>query len=147
MKKYAKSFSVLLIGIIIGGAIVNFINGILIEKITFEKESYKMNNLMLHEKIDKLNESLKSQSYKVVTDITPRVNSSNNKIKIEVEKYIKSKLKDVYGKQIDKVDPDLIFNIFEGRILSIENKKIILKVKYIIINTNIEIYVNTQIKE
>ncbi|MGF7398930.1 hypothetical protein PQ689_03795 [Thermoanaerobacterium thermosaccharolyticum] len=147
MNKITSFVSVFLIGVIIGGSIVNVANGIVIEKISFERDAYKLNNTMLQEKIDKLNESIKNQSYRVVTDIKPHVLNSDNKIRIEVEKYIKEKLKDTYGKQIEIIDPDLIFNIFEGRILSIENKKVSLKVKYIVINTTLEIYVTAQTKE
>ncbi|ADL68268.1 hypothetical protein BFT35_02320 [Thermoanaerobacterium thermosaccharolyticum] len=147
MNKITSFVSVFLIGVIIGGSIVNVANGIVIEKISFERDAYKLNNAALNEKIEKLNESLKNQSYRVVTDIKPYVSNSDSKIRIEVEKYINEKLKDIYGKQVEKINPDLIFNIFEGRILSIENKKVSLKVKYIVINTTLEIYVTAQTKE
>ncbi|MGF7430915.1 hypothetical protein PQV03_09140 [Thermoanaerobacterium thermosaccharolyticum] len=147
MNKITSFVSFFLIGVIIGGSIVNVANGIVIEKISFERDAYKLNNAALNEKIEKLNESLKNQSYRVVTDIKPYVSNSDSKIRIEVEKYINEKLKDIYGKQIEIIDPDLIFNIFEGRILSIENKKVSLKVKYIVINTTVEIYVTAQTKE
>ncbi|OXT09120.1 hypothetical protein CE561_02905 [Thermoanaerobacterium thermosaccharolyticum] len=147
MNKITSFVSVFLIGVIIGGAIVNVANGIVIEKISFERDAYKLNNAALNEKIEKLNESLKNQSYRVVTDIKPYVSNNDSKIRIEVEKYINEKLKDIYGKQVEKINPDLIFNIFEGRILSIENKKVSLKVKYIVINTTLEIYVTAQTKE
>lgn len=147
MNKITSFVSVFLIGVIIGGSIVNVANGIVIEKISFERDAYKLNNAALNEKIEKLNESLKNQSYRVVTDIKPYVSNNDSKIRIEVEKYINEKLKDIYGKQVEKINPDLIFNIFEGRILSIENKKVSLKVKYIVINTTLEIYVTAQTKE
>ncbi|MBP2073142.1 hypothetical protein [Thermoanaerobacterium butyriciformans] len=147
MNKITSFVSVFLIGVIIGGAIVNVVNGIVIEKISFERDAYKLNNAALNEKIEKLNESLKNQSYRVVTDIKPYVSNSDSKIRIEVEKYVNEKLKDIYGKQVEKINPDLIFNIFDGRILSIENKKVSLKVKHIVVSTTIEIYITAQINE
>lgn len=147
MKKYLTILCIFLLGIVIGGSTVNLINGRIIENLSFENESYKMKNDLLNEKINKLNDAIKAKSFRVITDITPYINNDDKKIKIEIEKYIKSKLKDIYGKNVDKIEPILIYKIFDGRILTIENKKIILKVRYIIINANLEIYVDTTIKE
>jgi len=146
VKKYYLHFCFFILGFIIGGSIINAVNGIKIEKLIFEKEAYRMKAIELNEKVSKLNESLKNKPQRVVSDIIVHINNADNKLAIEIEKYVKEKLKGLYGKEIEKIDPTLIKNIFDGRILTIENKKIILKVKFIVINTALEIYLDTDEK-
>ncbi|ADD02902.1 conserved hypothetical protein [Thermoanaerobacter italicus Ab9] len=142
MKKYYLHFCFFILGFIIGGSIINAVNGIKIEKLIFEKEAYKMKSIELNEKVSKLNETLKNKPQRVVTDIIVHINNADNKLTMEIEKYVKRKLKGLYGKEIEKIDPTLIKNIFDDRILTIENEKIILKVKFVVINTILEIYLD-----
>lgn len=146
MKKLNICIAIFIIGFITGSSIINAINGIKIEKLIFEKEAYRLKNIELNEKVSKLNESLKNKPQRVVTDIIVHINNANNKLTIEIEKYVKEKLKGLYGKEIEKIDPTLIKNIFDDRILIIDNNKIILKVKFIVINTTLEIYLDCEEK-
>ncbi|WP_029688583.1 hypothetical protein [Thermoanaerobacter sp. A7A] len=142
MRKFHIYIGIFILGFITGSSIINAVNGIKIEKLIFEKEAYRMNNIELSEKVSKLNESLKNKPQRVVTEIIVHINNADNKLAIEIEKYVKEKLYGLYGKEVEKIDPILIKNIFDGRVLTIENKKIILKVNFIVINTIIEIYLD-----
>jgi hypothetical protein len=138
--------SIFILGFIIGSSIINAINGVKIEKLIFEKEAYKLKTLELNEKISKLNETLKARPQRAVTEIIVHINTEDNKLAIEIEKYTKEKLSSLYGKDVEKIDPLLIKNIFDGRILTIENKKLMLKVKFIVVNTTLEIYLDIEEK-
>lgn len=146
MKKFHIYIGIFILGFITGSSIINAVNGIKIEKLIFEKEAYRLKNIELKEKISKLNESLKNKPQRAVTEITVRINTNDDKLAIEIEKYVKEKLNGLYGKELEKIDPILIKNIFDGRILTIENKKIILKVKFIVVNTTLEIYLDIEEK-
>jgi len=146
VKKFHIYIGIFILGFITGSSIINAVNGIKIEKLIFEKEAYRLKNIELKEKISKLNESLKNKPQRAVTEITVRINTNDDKLAIEIEKYVKEKLNGLYGKELEKIDPILIKNIFDGRILTIENKKIILKVKFIVVNTTLEIYLDIEEK-
>lgn len=147
MKIFYKVLSAFFIGFIVGCSIINIVNSITIDKLMFENQAYKMKIFELEDKINKYNNFVENNSYIIVSDIEVFISNCNDKkIKTDVENYIKEKLKDLYGKPIDKIQPFLIKNIFDGRIIILENKKILIKVDFIIISKKVEIYIHLEEK-
>lgn len=66
---------------------------------------------------------------------------SNGFSELEIEKSVKNLLKDIRGKEVAPLDPLLIRNIIDGRMVEISKHQLVLSVKCLLVSEKLVIYV------
>ncbi|MBO0530203.1 hypothetical protein EXQ35_07125 [Clostridium botulinum] len=122
--------------------------------------SYRIENY--HRKITYLNNIIEDQQVRleglenklskkklIVKKIEVDIKFKNKEIEdelvsIELEKHIKEKFNNLIGKELDKIDGDILVQVVDSRIMKIKNKQYKLKVEKIIIAQNIKFYIKVE---
>jgi hypothetical protein len=109
---------------------------------------YRIQNQLTNELLDKeiklerLRENMKKQSVILIKDLQITVDYDGNILtKDKIQKSIQFYLSDLVGKELSMIDGEMIYKILDGRIIEADDKKIQLKMKYIIISERILITV------
>ncbi|NFL73614.1 hypothetical protein FDB83_14320, partial [Clostridium sporogenes] len=149
MNKKNKYFFSFCVGLIVGGLI-----GIIFFSLFI---SYRIENY--HRKITYLNNIIEDQQVRleglenklskkklIVKKIEVEIRFKKKKsedelVAIELEKHIKEKFNNLIGKELDKLDSDILVQVVDNRIMNIENKQYKIKVEKIIIAQNIKFYI------
>ena len=71
-------------------------------------------------------------------------NEKNDITKINLEKNIKEKYNSVLGKEVEKVDADMLCEIIDNRIMKIDDKEYKLRVKKVILSTTTSICIEAR---
>ncbi|EJP6471635.1 hypothetical protein K8O96_03965 [Clostridium sporogenes] len=152
MNKKNKYFFSFCVGLIVGGLI-----GIIFFSLFI---SYRIENY--HRKITYLNNIIEDQQVRleglenklskkklIVKKIEVEIRFKKKKsedelVAIELEKHIKEKFNNLIGKELDKLDSDILVQVVDNRIMNIENKQYKIKVEKIIIAQNIKFYIEVE---
>lgn len=140
MKKLYSRISFMLLGFIFGLVTMNLFQVHTIDRL-YRVQTNLTNQLLDRElKLQKFNESIMEQKVYIVKNLEIDVEFSGNPLTIEdIESTIKFYLNDLVGQEVNTIDGNMIYKIIHERILEIDDKKIILSMKYIIINETISI--------
>ncbi|EDS77629.1 hypothetical protein [Clostridium massiliodielmoense] len=101
------------------------------------------NNMEL-EKIQKFNNTKVLVKKIKVEVVFAKENEKNDITKINLEKNVKEKYNSVLGKEVEKVDVDMLCEIIDNRIMKIDDKEYKLTVKKAIISTTVKIYIEAR---
>lgn len=151
-RRHSELFLFLLLGIIIGGltGIVSMNALISSSMDEYHKKINELNN-MVEEKdiqLEKLNETIHNSKI-IIKSIEVKFQSKeileDEIFKHQVEKVIKEKLKIVIGKDLEKIDMELLSSIIDKRIINLENKDYMIYLRKMLVGEKIKIWV--EIKE
>ncbi|KGM94235.1 hypothetical protein Z968_12065 [Clostridium novyi A str. 4552] len=137
-----KYFTFFATGLFIGGILGVVLMSILvsyrvdnyIREIKSLNSIIEENNVEL-EKIQKFNNRKVLVKKIKVEVVFPKENEKNDITKINLEKNIKEKYNSVLGKEVEKVDADMLCEIIDNRIMKIDDKEYKLRVRKVIIAT------------
>lgn len=101
------------------------------------------NNMEL-QKIQKFNNKKMLVKKIKIEVIFPKENEKNDITKINLEKNIKEKYNSVLGKEVEKVDADMLCEIIDNRIMKIDDKEYKLRVKKVILSTTTSICIEAR---
>ncbi len=102
-------------------------------------------------KLKKLEESINTMYY-VLQDIEIIVEFLEEEIedqidKIEIEKAITEKYRELLGKEVKSIDSDLVVEVVDGRIFKLEGKEYRLRVKKLLLSEILKLWVEVQLLE
>ncbi|SHJ83289.1 hypothetical protein SAMN02745227_00791 [Anaerobranca californiensis DSM 14826] len=144
-KNNKKYLSLILLGIIGGGVLTIILLGraydqLYLEKKVLESQVIELQNIvgLLEKKHLQQTNDLTIKEILIETDFTDTIKN------LELKKKISELLKSLPGEKIDNLNPELIINILEGRIVNVENKGYILHVRYIVIAKKLQIFLNIE---
>jgi hypothetical protein len=131
----------IIMGILIGGAIINALISYRIDKYIEEIEYLKASIENKDAKLIKLEESINKQKL-ILKDIQVVFINEDDKIdKIEIEKYIKKKFITLIGKEVKTIDTDILEQVINKRIITINNNQYELNIFKIILTDILEIWI------
>lgn len=94
--------------------------------------------------LEKLEDSINNKKL-IVKDVEVYLISKEDKlINIELEKHIKQKLGNFVGKEVKKIEADVLWEVINQRIMKIETKEYRLKANKLVISETINIWVEIQ---
>ncbi|MCR1933358.1 hypothetical protein ACQX0N_01745 [Clostridium tepidum] len=152
MNKKNQYFFSFCVGLILGGLI-----GIVFFSLFI---SYRIENY--HRKITYLNNIIEDQQVRleglenklskkklIVKKIEVEIRFKDKELEdelvsIKLEKHIKEKFNNLIGKELGKLDSDILIQVIDNRIMNIENKQYKIKVEKIIIAQNIRFYIEVE---
>ncbi|WP_251859821.1 hypothetical protein [Clostridium sp. Marseille-Q2269] len=147
--KYFFSFCV---GLVTGGLVgIIFFSLFISYKIeNYHREITYLNNVIEDQQVrlDGLENKLSKKKLivkKIEIDMQFKNTEEHDElVSIELEKYIKEKFNDLIGKDVDKLDGDILLQVVDNRIMKINNKQYKLKVQKIIISQNIKFHIQVE---
>lgn len=94
--------------------------------------------------LEKLEDSINKRKL-IVTDVEVYLNSKEDKlVNIELEKHIKQKLGTFIGKEVKKVEGDMLWEVINQRIMKIGDKEYRLETNRLVISEVINIWVEVK---
>lgn len=140
MKRFYVNLSFLLLGFLLGLVIMNLFQIHTIDRL-YRIQTNLTNQLMDREiKLQKFNENAKNQKAFIVKNLEIEIDYDGNPRVVEdIETTVKFYLSDLVGREVSSIDGDMVYKIIHERILDMDEKKITLSSKYIIINETISI--------
>lgn len=145
MKKPTSLFLSSFFGFLLGLAFMNLFHLHTLDRL-YRIQSQLTNELLDKEiRLTRLTENMEKQKVLLVKELEIFVEFDGNLLlKDKIQKSIHLYLSDLIGKELTFVDGEMIYKILEGRIIEVEDKKIQLRMKYIIISEKISIAVSTK---
>lgn len=133
------------LGFLLGATMLNIISGAHLG--TAELEIQKLHTELADhtEQIKALEDSLAQRKKATVSKIDIRIMPSkddNEYDKLEIEKTIKQLLRDVRGQEVASLDPLLVTNIIDQRIIAVSDRKFLVEVKRSLISETLIMYVD-----
>ena len=134
IKRHHSIIASFILGAIIGIILFNGIFSSRLDLLYRINESQSAELMDKTNKLERLEKNLNNTKHLVVTGVEAEIDYKGNDLElIAIEKYTMDLLKDVPGKRIGDVDVDTIFQIFNERIVSINEENYILYVRTIIL--------------
>ena len=148
MSKATSIFLSIFFGFLMGLAFMNLFHLHTLDRLYRIQNQLTTNLLDKEIKLARLTENMEKQKVILIKNLEITVEYEGNLlIKDKIQKSVQLFLSDLVGKELSMVDGEMIYKILDGRIIEVEDKKILLKMKYIIITEEISITVNAKTLE
>lgn len=152
MKERTKYFIFLITGIIIGGmAGIISLNLLISSRIDeYYKEIQSLQSIIEEKdlQLQKLEKVLNSKKL-LIKDIKVELVFKNEEyddeiVKITLEKHIKEKYKELLGKEISKIDVEILWEVVDNRIMKIDNMEYRLNLNKIMVTEVLRLWVDVE---
>lgn len=141
MNKY-KAIAIFTLGLLLGLSLMNLFHIHTLDRLYRIQNQLTTQLLDRDIKLERLSQNAAKDNISLVKDLKIEIDFDGNVlIKDVIEGNIRFYLSDLVGKELSQVDGEMIYKIFNSRILEIEDKKIRLTMKYLIIDEVITISV------
>lgn len=135
----------LLTGILIGTAILSIIVSYRMD-MHYKKIAYLETTIQdKNSRLEKLEKSINTQNI-ILKDIEIILIFDGDEMdKIEIEKAIKEKYSTLLGKEVKNIDPDILIEVVDKRILKIEDREYKLHINKLILTEVLKIFIKVEI--
>lgn len=131
----------LCIGIILGAALVNILTAKKIDQLYLQKAELEVKVKQHETKLKNLSESLERRQTRVIENINLFVTLDDQHKKIKLEEMVNDLLGHIVGKDLNKVDPMLVYKILDNRIIDLQGESYSIKVELIVMDTNLDVFI------
>lgn len=143
IKNFPKFVGMFLIGSLIGGFIVLYYHGRNYDTLYVEKKELESYVVELQNTIDRL-EKIQEEQHRefAVKEITVETNLSDAIRNVDIKAEVGNLLKDLIGENVEDINSELVLNILDNRIVSVQEKNYRLSVKTLTISKKIQVYLS-----
>jgi len=146
--RFAQTLALFIIGIFIGAAIANLAIGYQVENLHSEKVdleaqlSEKESQIKaLEDKVSDAKRWLIVQEIQIELELPQRNFADKQHLQLEIEQQVKSMLKDIRGKRVRELDPQVIWHIIDRRKIEALGYQFTLQVKSVLVSEKIFFYI------
>ncbi|NLT94658.1 MAG: hypothetical protein GXW85_03850 [Clostridia bacterium] len=147
-KRLAKDTALFAIGILIGAVLANLAIGYQVENLYRQNSDLKVQLSEKENQIQALEDQITEakrwfvvQEIQIDLELPDRNFADTEKLKLNIQEQIKDLLKNVRGKRVNQLDPEVIWHIVDGRKLEALGYSFIIEVKGVIISEKLIFYV------
>lgn len=133
-----------ILGALVGAASLNLILGQHLDTAELEIRKLRSGLADQYEKIALLEKKLAVRQNLIVNEIIVNVNLDNEFEKLEIESTTKKLLKVIKGKDLKELDPNLVINMIDKRVIETPEHKYRLTVKGTLISEKVIMYVDAE---
>lgn len=146
-KQLLFSLSCFILGLFTGLTSSLLYSGAAIDQKVIELETLYSELSERESRIERLEESLADQRYRVVKDIKLKMNIKDPHLNLKLSDHIRQLLTDLIGQEIGTTDPDLVRNIIDNRVIFMNEQAYTLTLTFLVIAETLtaEIHVTTGI--
>lgn len=132
------------LGILIGASVLNLVMGRHLDNAELEIRRLRSDLTEQYEKTALLEKKLSVKQKLIVNEISVYANLDDEFEKLEVEAAAKKLLKVIKGKNLKELDPNLVVNIIDKRIIETPEHKYRLTVKGTLLSERVIMYIDAQ---
>lgn len=137
-----------ILGTLVGAAVLNLVLGRHLDNAELELRTLRSGLAEQREKTSLLEKKLEVRQKLFVNEIRVNINLEDEFEKLEVEAAVKKLLKVLKGKDLKELDPNLVINIIDKRIVETPEHKYRVSVKGTLISERVIMYIDAEeIKE
>ncbi len=137
-----KTISLLILGFILGSIVTLSLSGYRIEKLYQEREQLKVDLFETKERLSKLEEMWESKSEGFIREVRIELKMDNNTFtELALKQSIQETVKDLVGEKINTINPYIIINIIDGRIITADDKKYRLDLEAVFLSEILAFYI------
>ncbi len=125
------------LGILLGSFFMQILAGQELNRLYYEKERLRVEIYEALERLRGYEEKWNYQNTGVIQDIKvvflpENENSKDSFTELELKKEVREIVKDLIGQETDETNPELVFKLLDNRIVQVEGKSYLIKVRSII---------------
>ena len=121
------------LGLIIGVTASIFYSGAMIDQKAIELEMLYSELSERNSRIEKLESSLADQRSRIVQDLKIGLNIKDPYLVLKISDAARQLLNELIGQELNKLDPNLIRTIIDGRVIYINDQPYTLYLKYLVL--------------
>lgn len=143
--KLRRSWPFVALGFILGTLSVLLAVGRQVERLRLEREEMLEQLRWYKKKVDNLNETLQTKYWSVIQEVNVTMSGIEDEAtKLALRREISPLLEELLGKELAKVEPLLILKMFDGREISLEEKKYRLTSQALVLSTKTRIVLQVE---
>lgn len=142
LKQFRCFISGMVVGILAGVAVFSVLVSYRIDQYYLEIRQLEVANEEKDKRLLKLEESVDKTKYMLKKIEVILIYEGDGLDKIALEKSIKKKYEQLLGKEVDKIDIDLVAEVIDQRIMKLEEREYKLKLKKIMLTEVLKIWVD-----
>lgn len=145
----------MLLGLLIGGAVVSSLMGIEIDRLHLANEALQEQLYSTENELVQVKESVAAHQRRAVTGIQPRISFAEEKnqltsyeqssAQLMLEKKVKEWLDVLRGQEIEGINYELVPKIVDNREVQINGHKCVLEVKLVVIKEKVEVFLEARV--
>ncbi len=140
-----RTVALLLLGILLGMVVMQFLQGKRVDDYYWEKEELKVELYEATERLKRIEEQHDRLLPALVEDIRLEITMEDDSfVEPELRKLIYDLAKELIGQEFQALPYPLVYNVLDNRILESEDKKYRLKVKAVIIAETVTYYLTVE---
>lgn len=127
----------LILGVLLGSFLMQTLVGKEMNRLYYEKEKWRIELYDTLDILKKTEEHWEEQKSQAVSDVIinfyPDNDQKNSFTQLELKTEIREIVKGLIGQEIGEVNPELVYKLLDERIVQIEEKKYLIRVRSIVI--------------
>lgn len=144
VKSFPKFLGVFILGLLIGGVITLVLHGQSYDNLYVEKKEVESYVIELQNTIERLEKIQQQQTHNLlVREILVQTDLSDPVKNVDVRTEVSGLLKDLIGENVETINPELIINIVDNRVIMVEDKQFKLNVRSLVISKTLIVNLST----
>ncbi|MGI6225031.1 MAG: hypothetical protein ACOYJ1_02120 [Peptococcales bacterium] len=147
-KEPTKELALFIIGIIIGAVLATLVIGQQVEKVHSENASLIVQLNEKQSQIKALEDTIKEakkwfivKEIQINLELPPRNFADKDNLELKISEAVKDMLKNIRGKKVNELDPEVIWHIVDGRQIEILGYTFTLEVRGVMISEKVTFFV------
>ncbi|NLY11312.1 MAG: hypothetical protein GX020_06485 [Firmicutes bacterium] len=137
-----KALACFILGLIIGLTLAMIWSAWTIDKTLIEIETLRSELSEKQNAIEKLEFSLIERRQRFVKNISIIMDEKDQHRNLKIAQAVKGLLEDLIGREVDSIDPPLVFAILNGRTIAVEKQLFTLKANILVISETLTVYLS-----
>ncbi len=144
--KYTKAIVFLILGFIVGSIVIFLFSATRMEELYQEREQLKVKVFETTERLSKLEEMWESKEEQIIKEIKIELKTEKNTFaELSLKQSVHEIVKDLVGEKVKALNPLILINMIEGRIIQADNKKYQLDLKAVTISEILSFYIKANL--
>ncbi len=131
------------LGILIGMTGSILYSGWMIDQAVIELETLYSELGERDNRISRLEDSLQERRYRIVKGVNIELDVKDRHLNLRMANEIRSLVDDLIGRELESLDPKLIFSILDGRVIYVVDQPYTLSLRYLVVNDIISLNLQT----
>ncbi len=144
--QYNKSVVFFILGFILGSIIFFLFSAVKMDGLYQEREQLKVTVFETKERLNKLEEQWESKGEEIIKEIKVELKTEKNTFaELSLEQSVHEVVKDLVGEKVKALNPYILINMLEGRIIRVDNNNYQLDLKAITISEILSFYIEANL--
>lgn len=116
------------------------------DELYHEREQLKVTVFETKERLNKLEEQWESKEEQIIKEIKVELKTEKNSFaELSLEQSVHEIVKDLVGEKVNALNPYILINMLEGRIIKVDNNNYQLDLKTVVISETLSFYISANL--